>query len=526
MPTIRIQKDELKAYLKQDVDDERLRDRISMLGTDLESFGDEIVVEIFPNRPDLLSVQGLARALNHFLGFTTTLDTYDVSQGSGEVNVLPSVSEVRPHTRCAIVRRLQLDDAAIKQIIEIQEKLHVTFGRNRKKVAIGVYPLEKIQMPITYGAEKPEDIVFTPLEADKEMNAKEMITTHDTGKTYGHLLEECSVFPVFRDATGAVLSVPPIINSEEVGRVNTDTTEVFIECSGHDPRPLEEALAMICAAFSDMGGTLESIKLTYENEVLHTPVLATKTMEIDRSYVSHRASVPEEKLESSLTKMGLSLQQNTVTIPCYRTDFLHQVDVVEDAAIGYGFENIVPQVPELSTTGSLAQETKLSSALRAILSGKGLLEVMTWYLQSEGVELANPLTSQYSHLRGELLEGILGVLAKNTSKSYPQQYFEIGPVFVKDDSQETRVREDLHLSALLCGEGVDYTSIRQVIDLLASALGWSISYEEFDSERFIPGRCARVSGDVKGVLGEIHPSRLSSMNVLFPTAALEITLPR
>ena len=81
------------------------------------------------------------------------------------------------------------DDEKIKEIIDIQEKLHATLGRKRKKAAIGIYPLEKIKLPIKFEAKKPEDIKFIPLEASKEMNGRQILSQHPTGREYGFLLE-------------------------------------------------------------------------------------------------------------------------------------------------------------------------------------------------------------------------------------------------------------------------------------------------------------------------------------------------
>src|SRR3989338_4257854 len=133
MPTITINKKGLKGDLSLD----ELKDRISMLGTDLESIDEnEINVEIFPDRPDMLSEQGFARAFNSFINVETGLKKYKVEKSNEKVIIDKSVKEVRPFTACAIVKNLRFDDEKIKEVIQIQEKLHVTYGRNRKKVAI------------------------------------------------------------------------------------------------------------------------------------------------------------------------------------------------------------------------------------------------------------------------------------------------------------------------------------------------------------------------------------------------------
>ena len=100
MPTIRLNKKSLKGNLDLD----KLKDRISMLGTDLESIeGDEITIEVFPDRPDMLSEQGFARAFNSFIDVETGLKKYKIEKSNEKVIIDKSVKEVRPCTACAIV---------------------------------------------------------------------------------------------------------------------------------------------------------------------------------------------------------------------------------------------------------------------------------------------------------------------------------------------------------------------------------------------------------------------------------------
>src|SRR3989344_484 len=151
--------------------DEKMQNKIAMFGTPVEAVDEkEIQIEVFPNRPDLLSYQGFKRAFLGFLGKKTGLVKYKINPPEKDFSVIidGSVKTVRPFTACAIVRGLRLDDEKIKEIIDLQEKLHSTLGRKRKKVAIGIYPLEKIKLPITFKALEPDKIKFVPLESEKE----------------------------------------------------------------------------------------------------------------------------------------------------------------------------------------------------------------------------------------------------------------------------------------------------------------------------------------------------------------------
>ena len=98
MPTITLDKKDLMKLLGRTIPDEKLKDRISMLGTDLEKVtSNEIEVEIFPNRPDMLSAEGFARALSSFIGIKKGLREYKVNKSIYKSKKDKKVSSVRPY---------------------------------------------------------------------------------------------------------------------------------------------------------------------------------------------------------------------------------------------------------------------------------------------------------------------------------------------------------------------------------------------------------------------------------------------
>ena len=113
-----------------------LENKISMFGTPIEEVTEnEVSVEVFPNRPDLLSFQGFTRAINCFLK-KSGIKEYKTEkpEKNYKVTIDKSVKQVRPFISCAIIKNLKLNDEKIKEIIDIQEKLHASYGRNRKKL--------------------------------------------------------------------------------------------------------------------------------------------------------------------------------------------------------------------------------------------------------------------------------------------------------------------------------------------------------------------------------------------------------
>lgn len=517
-----------------------IEQKISLFGTPLERItDDEIEVEIFPNRPDLLSIQGFMRSFRAFLGKETGLKEYKVQkpQEGHTVKILPSVKEIRPFTACAIIKNLKFDDQKIKSLIDLQEKLHFTVGRNRKKLAIGVYPLEKISLPITYEARDPKKIKFIPLEMEREMDGMQILNSHPTGREYSHLLDGKKEFPVFSDAKGKILSMPPIINSHDTGKVTFDTKEVFVECSGFDLTVLQKTLNIVVTTLAEMGGKVYQMTLDYGNKKITTPDLTSEKMKISLENINDRLGLQlkEKDLEILLPKMGYDYKNKTVSIPPWRTDILHEVDVIEDIAIAFGYDKIIPEIPNITTIGEEAPETRLKTELSELLIGLNFTEISTYHLikkeeadkgnVQEKIELENSKT-EYKYLRPNLFIPGLRVLAGNKDNEYPQEIFEIGTVFSLDkkNKSETGIEEKEVLSVMLCPG--NFTKVKQVLNHITKTLSIKYSLEESSHQDLIEGRSASIKIDGKkvGRIGEVHPETLRLWGIKMPVAVLEISV--
>jgi phenylalanyl-tRNA synthetase beta chain len=542
MPTVTLKKGVLEKLMGKKLPLEELKDRISMLGTDLEKIeGDEIVVEVFPNRPDMLSEAGFARALSSFIGVKTGLREYSLNSKEGySVLVDKSVSEVRPFTACAVVKNLRFDDEKIREIIQLQEKLHVTFGRNRKKLAIGIYPLEKVSMPIKYTALKPNEIRFRPLESDEEMTGWEILKSHPAGKEYAKLLEGAKVYPVFIDAEGKILSMPPIINSNDTGKVTEATTSVFIECSGFDFRILSQCLNIIVTSLADLGGKIYEMNLDYGKEKKATPELRPVEMDLDIDYINKMIGLKleEKEVKHLLEKMGFGCKGKKVLIPAYRTDILHQIDIAEDVAIAYGYENFEPEIPNVMTLGEEDSLEVFKNRIAGIVAGMGFLETISYNLTNKEanndkmlvkdklVELENSKTADRSVLRTWLMPSLLQIFSENTNKEYPQDIFEVGTAFSHNNHTETGVGEVPKLAVAIARAEADFTQIKSVLDELMKSLDLKYTLDKENHASMIPGRSAKIVVSKKevGFIGEVHPRVLEAFGIQMPSAAFELDI--
>ena len=523
--------------------DEKMQDRIAMFGTPLESFNDEeIELEIFPNRPDLLSYHGFKRSFLAFLGKKTGLKKYKLHkpEKNYSVTIDKSVADVRPYTACAIVKELKFNNEKIKEIIDVQEKLHMTIGRKRKKLAIGIYPLEKIKLPITYEAIEPDKIKFIPLETEREMSGLQILQRHPAGRDYAHLLAGKAKFPIFIDADKNILSMPPIINSQLTGKITEETKDVFIECSGFDFNALKKCLNILVTIMADMGGEIYQMELRYKkNEI--TPNLTPEKIKISLENTNKLlgTNLNEKQLREFLGRMGYDYNKSTTEIPAWRTDILHEVDLIEDVAIAYGYENFQPEIPPVSTIGQEDKKEIFKRKISEILSGLELIEVSNYHLTNQEyqfkkmgisenfkktsvIEIIDSKTD-YNILRIDISHYLLKILSENIDVEYPQKIFEIGKVFeIKNDKITEKERLAVAISP------GNFTEIKQILEYLSRMLDSKIEIKESEDfpQYFIEGRVAEIKmGDKEiGFIGEIHPKILKNWRIKMPVSIFEISL--
>lgn len=536
MAIVKFSRKEFEKFVKID---KKIEEKIAMFGTPIEYLtNEEIALEIFPNRPDLLSLHGYVRSFLAFLGKKPGLKEYKLNkpEKNYEVKISKTVKDVRPFTACAIVKNLKFDDEKIKEIIDIQEKIHSTLGRDRKKIAIGIYPLEKIKLPIRFEARKPQEIKFAPLGFNKEMNGIEILEQHPTGKEYAHLLKGMKKFPVFIDSAGEILSMPPIINSEKTGKVTEKTKEIFIECSGFDFNLLKKTLNILVTTFAEMKGEIYQMKLVYWPRVEITPKLEPEKIKINIENINKLLGLKlkENEVKILLERMGYCYNKGEVLVPSWRIDVLNEVDIAEDVAIAYGYDKFQPEIPEISTIGEADKKEILKNKIAEILVGLNFQELVSYHLLTqedskkmklkETIEVEKSKTD-YKILRPNLLCSVLKILSENINAEYPQRVFEIGTVFKKNDKFETGIEENTNIVVAITPG--NFTEIKQVLDYLARMLDIELKIEEISNkEEFIEGRVGKLLYENKeiGVIGEIHPAVLKLWHLKMPLVLFEINL--
>jgi len=547
MPVITLKRDRFCSFVGQQLNVDEMAKWLPWLGVYIEETGSDYVkIEFNPNRVDFCSYAGVARALCGLMEWETGLPKYTVQKGKIVLNIDSSVSEVRPYMLGAVIRGLQLDDESVRELMEIQEDLHWGVGRDRKKASIGVHNLDSVQSPFTYTTADPDGVRFVPLDKAKEMSLREILNRHEKGMAYRHLLEQASRYPLLIDSQKGVLSMPPIINGE-LTRVDSQTRNLFIDVTGTDYNAVTRSLNVLVAALADMGGSLESIQVKYPDHTVVSPDLTPQQMELRVDYANRLLGVKlsQDEVVRSLRKCRLDARSVSkgileVSIPAYRIDVLHQVDLVEEVAIGYGYYKLEPTKPATVTTGKQHRTSEIAKNVRQIMIGLGFIEAMNFILTNEAtqyenmrrkagkaVTIANPVSAEYTIAREELLPSLMTNLMGNRHESYPQRVFEVSDVIRIRKEAETRSERTLHVAAVSSHPTANFTEIKSHLEALLTNLGsteWKVKAARHPS--FLPGRVATIYIKRKrlGVVGEIHPEVLNNFELENPTGAFEISL--
>lgn len=539
MAHIEVDKRELDELTGETVTEQTLREKASFLGVHWNHVeGPKWDVEVYPDRPDLLSVEGLARAYRGFLDIENGFDQYDVEKGDIDIDVDDSVSDVRPFIGGAVVKDLELSEKIINGLIQLQEKLHETMGRRRDKLAIGLHDLEAVEPPFTYRAVKPETVEFVPLEHEKQMQLGEILEEHDKGRKYSWILEDEDRYPVIVDSEDTVLSFPPIINNQ-LTEVDSGTTDIFVDVTGKDEETVHRALNILVTALAERDGAIESVWVDGKE----LPDLYPEEMELDTDYVRKVSGIgiTDDEIVDRLERMKFGTAQENglkVKVPGYRTDVMHQYDLIEDVVIAHGYDNITPELPEVDQIAEQEPVERFSDDVRDVMVRSGALEANTHALSSkeklfermekeygEVAEMANALTEDYSVVRSWLLPGMLQVLKDNKHNSYPQRFFEATDVSLLDDS-DTGASNRKKLSYVVSDSSIDFTDARKTLQVLGRDLDLEFEVKSGQKPFFKGNRSGDIflEGEKIGFIGEISGEVEENWELENSVAGFEIDL--
>ena len=556
MPTIEVDYADFERMLGIELhkDLEKLNDILAFVKGEAKPFDEEegvISIEIKDtNRPDIWNIEGLARALCGFLGVEKGLRRYTVGKPLAKIYVDPGLKDIRPYIGCSIVKNVKLTDTIIRGLMHMQDKLDQSYGRNRRRTSIGLYDFSRITLPLHYTVTKPTEISFVPLGFEEKLNLKEILERHPKGIEYGYIVSKYPVYPILLDSKKKVLSFPPIINSIDLGRVTEKTRHILVEVTGTMHETVLSTLKIVTLSLIDRGGKAYSAIVHYPHENLEvvTPKLETWFMNLKVGYVNKvlGLQLTARRIAELLGKARFGVEKIgrgkvTVRIPCYRIDVMHPIDLVEDMAIAYGYNNIKPLWRKLPTTGGVKPGEGLFNVARELMVGMGFQEAFTYTLTNPEnlfkkmnrrkeriVEIVNPKVQTLTCLRNWLLPSLMEFLSNNLHVEYPQKIFELGTVTLLDEKRETKTKDEERLAVVSVHANASFSEIKSVLDAFFTnfSLEWLIKEAKHPS--FIEGRVGTVivNGRNVGIMGEIHPKVLEAWKLENPAVAFELNMDR
>jgi len=565
MPTITIFKRDLEGLLAepgevhQSITMEQLEESLMLVKGELKGQNPdtgELRIELQDsNRPDLWCCEGIARQIR--IKRQGSLAKYDFltskSKSPKQLNVAPGLEEIRPYVAACAATGYRVTQEGLAQLIQTQEKLAEMFGRKRRTVSIGLYRLAAIEFPVTYDVVRPDEVTFTPLGMDTVMTLGEMLLVHPKGLEFGGILAGHDRLPYLRDAKRQALSFPPIINSREVGEVRPGDDALFVEVTGTDLSMVILTLNIFAANLADRGAVIEPIEVRYPyktalGKAVMTPHDLGKSQKLSVSTIEQALgqALGAHEVAKALTAYGYQVttkgKEVRVTLPLYRQDLMHAMDVVEDVAISRGYSDFLPVMPSQFTVGGLSRIEEISDHIRALMVGMGFQEIISNILASprdlrdamrlEGtewgklVEVDNVMSQSFSALRQWMLPSLLRVEAASNRAFYPHRMFEAGEVARHDLSQAEGSRTVMVLGGMIAHADAHFSEAHSCLDTLFYYVNQAYSLEPIQHPSFLAGRVGSIVSDGKhiGVIGELHPEVLERWQIGIPAVAFEVDL--
>ena len=597
MPVVDVDPDELRELTGHDEkSDDDLKSDLFGLGLEFEGETDDglLQFEFGPDRLDRLSVEGVARSLRYQYGDDRGVHVPDCNDPDFTFVVDSDVPDERPYVTGAVVRGVDLDDAALESLIQLQEKLHATMGRKRAKGAIGIHDLVALKgdtlgeaaggsedatgNSITYTGIAPDGDTFVPLDSERELTPAGVLAEHATGRTYADLVADYDRYPAIYDELG-LFSFPPVINGRRT-EVSTDSRDLLVELTGTDQWTIDRMCAIICYALAARGATIEAVEIEYaggtdaggrtlrrpdfevrHKSVAHDRIETMLGVDLDGSEVIdlfERSGLDAAVADGDGGSTGAGTDADTdgattddatiyeVSIPPYRVDVLHPLDLVDDVGRAYGFDELDPRYPDVGTVGGRHERSRLEAATRDVLTGLGFEDLLNFHMTSEPevhdrmgvdpgtdvlgggepVSITEPYSEDYTVLRPWALPSLVMVLENNTHRAYPQDLAEVGLVAERDDDVNTRVAETRHVAGVLARTDATYEDAKARLQAVCRSFGAELATPPTDHPSFIDGRTASVviDGEPVGVVGELHPAVLVDHDLELPVAGFEFAL--
>jgi len=529
-------------------------------------------VEVTPNRPDCLSIRGLAREIAAITGAPFKEEivfSYPVGARSAEEDIAIEVRDpdLCPRYAGRVIRGVTIADSPlwmkarishagmrpISNVVDVTNYVLWSLGQPLHAFDLRTIRGGRIIVRRAYPGEE-----LTTLDNEHRVLTDDMLVIADAERAsvvagvMGGLDSEITESTTDILLEGATFSGPSIMRTEGALGLRSEASTRYEK--GLDPEMVPPALDMACGLFVELcGGTVSSGTVD-----VRTAPQPPRRVGVRPSRVTHilGVEVPRSEIAQILTRLGCSVGDDgesfLVLVPSYRGDLEREIDLIEEICRVYGLEQISSALPaRRSGRGGL---TGTQTRLRLIedqLMGAGLSQVITYSFGDEkwpdrlrlepgdprrtGVRIANPLSADQSVMRTMLLPGLLATAQSNVAVREERVHiFELGRAY---HPSESVLPDEKTFAAILvtgdwegdswlrCESVVDYYLLKGIVERVCAVLHCPLDYEPAREPFLHPGRSAVVrTGDGRpaGWLGEVHPLVLQEYDLRGPAVAAEL----
>ena len=504
--------------------------------------------EITSNRPDCMSVIGLARESSATFDLPLNLHTPKIKNESRDISEYISVN-VENKTLCSrygakVIKDVKIEPSPmwlrerlrssgvrpINNFVDITNYVMLEYGHPMHAFDYRYVTDGQINVRNAKAGEKIMMLDGIERELSEEMlviadSQKPMAVAGVMGGEYSGIMEDTKTV-VFEGACFDGVSVRT--TAKKLG-VRTDSSARFEK--GIDPKNAHDALMRACELVELLGaGTVVGgiIDCDYSNK---EPIKIKLEPEWTNSFLG--IDISKQQMIDCLTKLGFSVDSDDmITVPSVRVDVFHKADIAEEIARIYGYNNIPTTSPMGSANGAYTDSQKFERALENVMLSCGCYEAYTYsfispkaydkinlkkdsYLRN-CVEISNPLGEDTGVMRTTTLPTMLESLSRNYNARNEEAYlYEIAKVYLPVENEQLPDERKM-LTLGLYGKDADFFTAKGIINTAFEKLGvQGVEYKTAAWDSFHPGRCAEVFIGEKsvGAVGEIHPTVLENYGI-------------
>lgn len=496
--------------------------------------------EITSNRPDCLSMIGLARETAATLDRPLHLPAPTVERESGDiadylkvdvesdlclryaarviknVKIGPSPKWMRDRLRVCGVR-------PISNIVDITNYVMLEYGN-----PMHAFDYDRVagHHIIVRTAREGEHLV-TLDDVDRTLTPEMLVIADEAGPSVVAGIMGGEQSGISDETTtvifeGACFSGPSVRRTSKKLGLRSESSARYEK--GLDPNTCMSALMRACQLVEELGcgEVVGGVIDCYKN-----PLKPWK-IALDEGYMNRflGIDIPRSEMEEYLTRLGFGIDGGDVVVPTFRADVEHKADVAEEIARIYGYDKIPATLAKTADEAELTEEQKFKRAVGGALVGMGLNEIITYTFISpkyydkidlpaesplrDSVTIRNPLGEDTSVMRTTAIPSMLEVLARNyANRNLCCQMYEIATEYRKQGGPDDLPDESEAVLVGMYGGESDFYRLKGIVENLLEATGVkdAVFLPEKSDPTFHPGRCAKLllGGEEAGTLGEIHP---------------------